>query len=104
MAFTIRGEEEMNGKIAARLNEDDKAEMRRRALMAGLSLSAFIRRCCLGRKVVLKPNRAVLEYMRRGGEEIRAAHIHAGDPDRTRAHAEAALGWLREAMDLLSLD
>jgi hypothetical protein len=103
MTLAIRGQEELGGgKIAARLNASDKVKIRERALMAGLTLSEFIRRACLGRKVVMKPNRAALEYVRRGVEDLRA--LLAGANEEQRAQADAALGWLRQAMNLLGRD
>ena len=42
--------------------------------------------------------RVVAVHQRR---DQRPAHLHAGDQNRARVHTEAALRWLREAMNLL---
>ena len=87
--------------LNVRLPMADKVALQQMAFQAGLSLSELVRRCCLGRKVVIDPDLGVMEYLRRGSEEVHAAHLHAGDSDQARVHTEAALRWLREAMNLL---
>ncbi len=99
-----RGPEETTGMdkvLNVRLPMAEKVALQQMAFQAGLSLSALVRRCCWGRKVVTDPALGIMEYLRRGSEEIRAAHLHAGDQNRARVHTEAALRWLREAMNLL---
>ena len=87
-----------------RLPAAEKAALRQIAFVAGLSVSALVRRRCWGRRVAIDPVPGVMEYLRRASVEIHAAQPHAGDRDRTHARAEAALGWLREAMNLLGQD
>jgi hypothetical protein len=86
----------MDKVINVRLPMAEKVALQQMAFQAGLSLSALVRRCCWGRKVVTDPALGIMEYLRRGSEEIRAAHLHAGDQIRARVHTEAALRWLRD--------
>jgi hypothetical protein len=90
--------------VNVRLPAAEKAALRQIAFVAGLSVSALVRRRCWGRRVAIDPVPGVMEYLRRASVEIHAAQLHAGDRDRTHARAEAALGWLREAMNLLGQD
>jgi hypothetical protein len=102
-----RGPEEETGLdqvVNVRLPAAEKAALRQIAFVAGLSVSALVRRRCWGRRVAIDPVPGVMEYLRRASVEIHAAQLHAGDRDRTHARAEAALGWLREAMNLLGQD
>lgn len=87
--------------VNVRMAAAEKAALRRIAFLAGVSVSALVRRRCWGRRVETNPVLGIMEYLRRASEEVHAAQRHAGDPDRTHAHAEAALGWLREAMNVL---
>ena len=87
--------------LNVRLPMAEKVALQQRAFQAGVSLSALVRRYCGGRKMVIDPTLGVMEHLRRGSEEVRAAHLHAGDSDQVRVHTEAALRWLREAMNLL---
>ncbi|MFO1419430.1 MAG: hypothetical protein U1F59_00420 [Candidatus Competibacteraceae bacterium] len=94
----------MDQVINVRLPAAEKAALRQIAFGAGLSVSALVRRRCWGRRVAIDPALGVMEYLRRASEEVHAAQRHAGDRDRAHAHAEAALGWLRQAMNLLGRD
>jgi len=99
-----RGPEEeavLDQVVNVRLPAAEKAALRQMAFGAGLSVSALVRRRCWGRRVAIDPALGVMEYLRRASEEVHAAQRHAGDRDRAHAHAEAALGWLRQAMNLL---
>ena len=69
---TWRGPEEATGMdkvINVRLPMAEKVALQQMAFQAGLSLSALVRRCCWGRKVVTDPALGIMEYLRRGARK-----------------------------------
>jgi hypothetical protein len=86
-----------------RLTTAEKAWFRETAFLAGLSMSAFARRRCLGYKVGTDPNLGAMEYVRRSCEEMVTAY-RLTEEQQVRVHLEEAMGWCREAMNLMGHD
>jgi uncharacterized protein (DUF1778 family) len=59
------GEEPLDAVVNIRITANEKNQIKESARIAGLSMSEFIRRCALGRRVVAHVDTIVIQELRR---------------------------------------
>ncbi|MEE4379885.1 MAG: MobB mobilization protein [Candidatus Competibacteraceae bacterium] len=102
MPFTVLGTEALTEKIAVRVTPNEKARFNEQARVAGLSVSALIRRWCLGRKVAADVDLEMLRELRRIGGLVK--HIFNESSGSYDIQTAAILDELRAAIGRVGRD
>ena len=68
----------LSAVVNVRLTEVEKAQLRHDAEVAGLTVSALVRRRALGRRVVASADLAVVRELRRQGGLVKHLHQQSG--------------------------
>ncbi|MCC8997886.1 MAG: MobB mobilization protein [Candidatus Contendobacter sp.] len=102
MPFTVQNSEELTEKIAVRVTRTEKAHLRENARLAGLSVSALVRRGCFGRKVIADLDLATIRELRRIGSLLK--HLHNENRGLYREETAVALRELTCAISRLNRD
>jgi len=102
MPFIVIGSEPLTQKITVRITENEKVHFNEQARLAGLSVSALIRRWCLHRKVIADVDMVMIRELRRIGGLVK--HLHNESSGAYQAQTAAILHELREAIKRISDD
>jgi hypothetical protein len=81
------GDHSLDAVMNVRLKRSEKAKLREVARQAGLTVSAWARRRCLGHKVAVKVNEAVIDHVRQAGLEAQRFDRESGGVYRERLRA-----------------
>ena len=100
MPFSIAGDEALTEKIAVRLTPDEKTRLQEDAAIAGLTVSALVRRRYFGRPIVARADAATIRELRRLGGLLKLVHRESGGA--YSADTAAALVTVREALAKLA--
>ena len=92
--------ESLDDVINVRVSRVDKDALREAAELAGLSLSAYCRRRCLGHAVVAHTDRAMIRELRRLGGLAKKMHTESGGA--YRDETARALSDVRKAIERLA--
>ncbi len=79
MPFHVVGEAPMTESIELRMKPREKQRLRDDAELAGTTISEFVRRRALAKRVLAATDLATVRHLRRLGAELKAAHS-AADP------------------------
>lgn len=96
----LAGPELLSAKIAVRLTAPEKERLRLDADLAGLTVSALVRRRYFGRPVVASADLAVIKELRRLGGLLKYVHAESGGA--YSRQTAAALDELRAAIIALA--
>lgn len=92
MPFQQIGDEPLLEKIAVRLTPDEKERLHDDADLAGLSMSALVRRRYFGRPIVANADAVMLKELRRLGGLLKHVHLESnGAYSKETAAALAAI-------------
>jgi len=81
------GDHSLDAVMNVRLKRSEKAKLREVARQAGLTISAWARRRCLGHKVAVKVNEGVIDHVRQAGLEAQRLDRESGGVYRERLRA-----------------
>ena len=90
----------LDAVVNVRVSQAQKRALREAAEIAGLSLSSYCRRRCLGHAVVAHADRAIIRELRRIGGLLK--FIHTQSDGAYSAQTAGALRELREAVRRLA--
>jgi hypothetical protein len=99
MAFERMRDEPLDAVVNVRVTSAEKAELREAASLAGLSVSEYVRRRALGRRVVASADLAVIRELRRLGGLVK--HIYAQSGDTYSRETAAALAAVKMYIEQL---
>lgn len=83
----LEGDDLLDAVMNVRLKRSEKAKLREVARQAGLTISAWARRRCLGHKVAVNVNEAVIDHVRQAGLEAQRLDRESGGVYRERLRA-----------------
>jgi len=102
MAFERMKDEPLTAVVNVRLTKAEKEELREAAALAGLSVSEYVRRRALGRRVVASADLAVIRELRRLGGLVK--HIYGNSGGAYSRETAAALAAITGYIEKLSKD
>lgn len=88
MPFVTSGPEPLDAVANVRLTSSEKTRLKDNAEIAALSLSALMRRWCLGKQVIAKSDAVMIRELRRLGGLVKNIH---NESDRAYSHQTAEL-------------
>jgi hypothetical protein len=98
--FEVAGDVPLTEKIAVRVTAAEKVRLQEDALVAGLTVSALVRRRYFGRPVVASTDMTTIRELRRIGGLLK--HLHQESGGAYRAQTAEALGELGGAISALA--
>jgi len=98
--YTQQGIEPLDRVLHIRTTAAERAHIEQQAEAAGLSLSAYIRRCAAHRKITSRTDDAMIRELRRIGGLLKLLHIESGGA--YSAATAAGLDSIRAAIDAVA--
>lgn len=102
MPFEVQGSGPLNATVSLRLTAAEKLQLQEDAQLAGLSVSALIRRQYFGRKIVARTDVTMIRELRRIGGLLK--HIWSESQGAYSQETKAALDEVKNFIKRLSHD